>query len=78
MAAFYHRGQERKRRHLEEEEAPAGTEIATTAYGTLLTLVISFTCLGRILLASDDNLPAVVHNLWQAQKKVGAAVQGVE
>ena len=60
---FCRRGEERKRRRLEEEEARPSTERAITAYGILLALVTSFKYLGRLLLVADNNWPTVVHNI---------------
>ena len=67
--AFFQRGEERKKFCLEEEESCAGTELAITAYEIPLSLVISFKYLGRVLLAVDNNWPAVVNNLWRSWKK---------
>ena len=66
---FCYRGEERKRCRLAEEDKWAGAELASTAYGISLAPVTSFKYLGRFILAVDDNLPAVVHNLQRAQKK---------
>ena len=67
--AFFRRGEERKRRRLEEEEARAGTETAITAYRTPLAPATPFKYLGRFLSASDDDWPAVVNNFQRAQQK---------
>ena len=60
---FCRRGEERKRRRLVEEEARAGYETVITAYGIPLALVTSFKYLEQILMAADDDWPAVVRNL---------------
>ena len=67
--AFFRRGEERKQRHLAEEEARSGIELAITAYGIPLTPFTSFKYLGRVLLSADDDWLAVVNNLWRAQQK---------
>ena len=67
--AFFRRGEERKQRRLVEEEAWSGTEKVITPYWIPLAPVTSFKYLGRVLSASDENCPAVVQNLWQAQQK---------
>ena len=51
---FYHRGEERRWRRLEEEEARAGTAAVVTTYGIPLAPVASFKYLGRVLLVSDE------------------------
>ena len=51
------------------EEAISGTERAFRAYGHSLSKMIDFKYLGRILSASNDDLPEVVGNLQKAQKK---------
>ena len=60
--AFFWRGEEKKQRFLVEEEAWAGTELAIKDYGIPLVPVTSYKYLGRVLLAVDDNWPAVVNN----------------
>ena len=67
--AFCQRGEERKRCHLAEEEARAGTELAITAYGIPLAPVTPFKYLGRVLSAADDGWPEVVNKLWRARKE---------
>ena len=67
--AFCRRGEGRKRCRLVEEEVREGKERDITAYGIPLALVTSFKYLGSVLSTSDDNCPAVVHNLWRAHQK---------
>ena len=43
-------------------------ESAFQAYGIPLETVTSFKYLGRVLIAADDNWPAVVGNLKKPQK----------
>ena len=66
---FCQRGSERKCCCLAEEEARAGTEMSLTAYGVPLALVTSFKYLGRVLVAEDDDWPAVIPNLQHAREK---------
>ena len=66
---FCCRGEERKWRRLEKEEAQTGTELEITAYGITIAPVTYFKYLGKVLLAEDNDWPAVVHNLWRARKK---------
>ena len=40
-----------------------------TVYGIPLVPVASFKYLGRVLLAADDNWPAVSHNICRAWQK---------
>ena len=68
-AALCRRGEERKRRRLAAEEAEAGVAMALTAYDRALTSVLSFKCLRRFLLASDDDWTAVIRNLRRARQK---------
>ena len=68
MRDFCRWGYERKRRHLAEEEAWAGTEVAITAYGTILDPVTPLKYLGRVISTVDNNWPAVVRNLRRARK----------
>ena len=56
-------GVDRKRDRLSEEEAQAGAKADFIAYGTPLALLTSFRYLERVLLADEDNCPAVVCNL---------------
>ena len=51
------------------EEVISGTERAFRAYGHSLSTMIDFKYLGRILSASNDDLPEVVGNIQKAQKK---------
>ena len=57
------RGAERKGRHLEAEEEREVTTRAFSAYGRPMEMVTSFQYLGRLILAADNNWPAVVRNL---------------
>ena len=46
----------------------AGIYMSITAYGILLYPITSFRCLGRVLLAADNDWPVVVQKLsreWQ-------------
>ena len=64
--AFCLQLEEWKRNLLAEKEAQVGAEAAITAYWTPLSLVTSFKCLGRFLLAVDDDWPAVIRIPWRA------------
>ena len=55
-----------------------GTETEITEYVIPFALVASFKYLGRILSISDDDFPAVVHNILSGASEVGVDVQGVE
>ena len=55
-----------------------GTEMEITEYVIALSLVASFKYLGKILSVSEDDFPAVVHNILSGASEVGVAVQGVE
>ena len=54
------KGAEQKQRLLASEEAMTVTSRSFSAYGPTLKMVTSFKYLGRVLLASDDDWPAVV------------------
>ena len=69
VTEFFQRGDERKRRCLAEEEARLGAELTITAYGIPLYPVTSFKYLGRVILAADDDWPAVVNNLQISWRK---------
>ena len=58
-----------KRHILVEEEEQAGAEAEITAYGIPLTPFTLFKYIGRVLLAEDDNWPAVVRNLRKSRWK---------
>ena len=60
--------EERKRRHLEEEEAWDGAVMELWDYDRPLDTVLSFKYLGRLLTETDDDCPAVIANLWKARK----------
>ena len=62
---------ERKRRRLAETEIRESTEMAFEVYGKQLKTVPSFKYLGRILMAGDDDLPAVAGNPGKARKSWG-------
>ena len=64
-----HRGEERKRLRLVEEEARVGAATAISAYGIPLAPISSFKYIVRVLLAEYEDLAAVLHNLRRAQKK---------
>ena len=59
----YKKGAEKKRRCLEAEEARAVTSRVFSAYGRTLDMIPFFKYLGRVLLAADDDWPAVIRNL---------------
>ena len=61
--AFCRRGAVRGRRCLAEEEARAWGKEEITAYGIPLSLVTSVKYLGRFILVSYENWPAMVNNL---------------
>ena len=67
--AFYLRGEERKRRCLEEEEARVGTETAITAYGIPLAPFSLFKYIGQILTEADDYCAALVSNMGESSRK---------
>ena len=66
---FFQWGEERKRNCLADEEARAGSEAETTAYGIPLAPITSFKYIRRVLLEAYDDCPAVVINLWRACQK---------
>ena len=49
----------------EEERVP--TSRAFSSYGHTLDMVTSFKYMGRVLLAADDDYPAVIRNLVKAR-----------
>ena len=63
------RGVERKRLRLAAKVARASAETVFRAYGQPLANVGSFKYLGHLLLATDDDWPAVVVNLRKARNK---------
>ena len=62
------RGAERKRRRLAGEEEREVTVRDFSAYGHPLEMVTSFTYLGQVISAADDDWPVVVKNLSRARK----------
>ena len=69
------KGAERKRRRLAETETKENSELAFEAYGAPIESVMEFKYLGRILTATDDDLPAVVGNLQKARRSWGRLSQ---
>ena len=67
--AFCRQVAERKRRRLEEEEARTGAQMAITVYGIPLYPFTSFKYIGKILMAEDNDWPAVFSNLRKARRK---------
>ena len=67
--ALYRRVVEREWSYLEEEEAREGIYKSLTAYRYPLSQVTSFTYLGRVLAAEDDNWLAVLRNLRRNRQK---------
>ena len=61
-------GAERNRRRLTEDEEREVTARAFSAHGRPLEMVTSIKYLGRVILAADDDWPAVVKNLSRARK----------
>ena len=61
------RGEERKRRCLEEEEYREGTYVSITYYGIPLSPVTSFKYLGIFLLVADNDCPEVVDSFRRAR-----------
>ena len=53
------KGSERKRRRIAEEELRDSTERAFEAYGKPIETVKQFKNLGRLMMAGDDDWPAV-------------------
>ena len=66
--AQFARGEERKRRRLEEEELWESSERAFQAYGELLDNVTVFKYLVRVMTVGDDNWSAVKGNLQKSSK----------
>ena len=64
-------GAERKRRRLAETEIRESTEMAFEVYGEQLKTVPSFKYLGIILMAGDDDWPAVAGNMGKARNSWG-------
>ena len=56
-----------KRQQLAEEEERVVTSRAFSAYGRPLEMVTSFRYLGRVILAADDNWPAVIRIMAKAR-----------
>ena len=69
-------GAERKRKRLAEAEIRESTEMAFEVYGQQIKSVPSFTYLGRMMTAGDDDWPAVAGNLAKARKSWGR-MQGI-
>ena len=65
----FKKGAEQKRCRLGPEDLRENTGQDLWAYGCTLDLVPSFKYLGRIIMASDNDYPVVVINLWKAQNK---------
>ena len=65
------KGADRKRRWLAEAETRENSERAFEAYGAPIESVMEFKYLGRILMATDDDWPAVVGNLEKARRSWG-------
>ena len=63
------KGLERKRQQLAGEEALTGMERYFREYFRLITNVADFNCFGHILMAMDDDCPAVVSNRWKSWNK---------
>ena len=60
------KGAERKRRRLAEAETRENSEQESEAYEAPIESLTEFKYLGRILMVTDDDWPAVVRNLWKA------------
>ena len=54
---------ERKQRNLALDEEKAVNSRAFKSHGVPIEMVTSFQCLGRVILAADDDWPVVVQNL---------------
>ena len=65
------KGAERKRRRLAETETKENLEQAFSAYGKPMEAVTEFRYLGRLLMATDDDRPAVAGNIKKAQRSWG-------
>ena len=65
------KGAERKRRRLDETETRENLEQAFRAHGQPMEAVTEFRYLGRILMATDDNWPAVAGNIKKARRSWG-------
>ena len=61
------RGADRKRRRLAEKETRENLERTFHAYGKPMEAVSEFCYLGRILMATDDDWPAVAGNIRKAR-----------
>ena len=66
--AMCSRGVDRRSNQLQKKEARLSTAVDFEAYGIPLYMVMAFKYLGGILTVSDNDWPAVVANLWKAQK----------
>ena len=64
-------GAAKKRRQETEEEIRESSDRAFEAYGGQLEAVDSFTYLGRVMTAGDDDWPAVAGNLIKAWRSWG-------
>ena len=64
-------GAVKKRRRATETEIRESTEREFEAYGGQLEAVDSFTYLGSVMTAGDDDWPAVAGNLKKARKSWG-------
>ena len=60
-----------KRRRLEESEMRENSEQAFHAYGKQMKVVREFRYLGRMLIATDDDWPAVAGNIRKARLSWG-------
>ena len=56
-----------KQQQLAEEEERAVTSRTFSAYGRPLEMVTSFRYLGRVILAADENWPALIRNMAKAR-----------
>ena len=65
------KGAVKKRRQMVEAELRYSTERAFEAYRKPLEAVSSFKYLGRVMMAGDDDWPAVAGNLAKARKSWG-------
>ena len=64
-------GTERKRRRLAEAELDITSEKAFHAYGTKMRAVTEFKYLGRVIMNTDDDWPAVASNIRKARANWG-------
>ena len=69
------KGAERNRQRLAETDTRENSERAFEAYGAEIESVTEFKYLGRILMATDDDWPALVGNIGKARRSRGSLLR---